>query len=72
MMNGCNLEVKTLFSSIQDVFLICFSLVSPASYENVRAKVGDVSTRSHNRSSVCVFTYLLAHSTLATVARGAS
>ncbi|XP_076741493.1 ras-related C3 botulinum toxin substrate 2-like [Maylandia zebra] len=24
--------------SIQDVFLICFSLVSPASYENVRAK----------------------------------
>lgn len=25
--------------SIQDVFLICFSLVSPASYENVRAKV---------------------------------
>lgn len=23
----------------QDVFLICFSLVSPASYENVRAKV---------------------------------
>lgn len=24
---------------LQDVFLICFSLVSPASYENVRAKV---------------------------------
>lgn len=25
--------------SHQDVFLICFSLVSPASFENVRAKV---------------------------------
>lgn len=31
-----------LFSvSYQDVFLICFSLVSPASFENVRAKVSN-------------------------------
>lgn len=32
-----------LSRSIQDVFLICFSLVSPASYENVRAKVSLIS-----------------------------
>ena len=31
------------FLSPQDVFLICFSLVSPASFENVRAKVGAVN-----------------------------
>lgn len=31
--------ISPLFSP-QDVFLICFSLVSPASFENVRAKVG--------------------------------
>lgn len=29
----------------QDVFLICFSLVSPASYENVRAKVSGAEQR---------------------------
>ena len=28
------------FLSPKDVFLICFSLVSPASFENVRAMVG--------------------------------
>lgn len=31
------------FLSFQDVFLICFSLISPASFENVRAKVSDTS-----------------------------
>lgn len=30
----------------QDVFLICFSLVSPASYENVRAKVSGMERGS--------------------------
>uniref|UniRef100_A0A3B4X4K5 Rac family small GTPase 2 n=1 Tax=Seriola lalandi dorsalis TaxID=1841481 RepID=A0A3B4X4K5_SERLL len=36
--NLFNLSLFPLFIFIQDVFLICFSLVSPASYENVRAK----------------------------------
>lgn len=31
--------IVLLALSHQDVFLICFSLVSPASFENVRAKV---------------------------------
>ena len=30
--------LQTLTPSSQDVFLICFSLVNPASFENVRAK----------------------------------
>ena len=46
MWGGCHLEVLDhshqgpLTFSPKDVFLICFSLVSPASFENVRAKVG--------------------------------
>lgn len=36
--NTDTLVFLCLFSH-QDVFLICFSLVSPASFENVRAKV---------------------------------
>jgi hypothetical protein len=31
--------IGRFFLCFQDVFLICFSLVSPASFENVRAKV---------------------------------
>ncbi|VFV31385.1 ras-related c3 botulinum toxin substrate 3 [Lynx pardinus] len=44
MWGGCRLEVLDhshqgpLTFSPKDVFLICFSLVSPASFENVRAK----------------------------------
>ena len=28
-----------LFIYLQDVFVVCFSVVSPASYENVKGKV---------------------------------
>ena len=38
---GCPLHHLSLCS--QDVFLICFSLVSPASFENVRAKVSPLT-----------------------------
>ncbi|KAM9006635.1 ras-related C3 botulinum toxin substrate 3 isoform X1 [Sarcophilus harrisii] len=31
-------EMKFQYPDLEDVFLICFSLVSPASFENVRAK----------------------------------
>lgn len=35
-----------------DVFLICFSVVSPASYENVRTKVSSCSDSVGNRPDI--------------------
>lgn len=45
-----SLRLFLLSLSLQDVFLICFSLVSPASFENVRAKVGALFEATHHSS----------------------
>lgn len=55
IVTGCDCIVS---SSYQDVFLICFSLVSPASFENVRAKVsgcGELQAVAGREASRVIF-----------------
>ena len=53
--------LQTLTPSSQDVFLICFSLVNPASFENVRAKwYPEVSLSPHTKfTGFCTFASIL-------------
>ena len=54
-----SLTLPPLFSFQTDVFLICFSLVSPASFENVRAKwFPEVSHHCPNTPIILVGTKL--------------